>query len=69
MLVMGNRASIFMALGFLLVFSGFVFHYQGIGELGPQSSFMYRSPDWIAYGEMISAFGVVFISFAVIADR
>lgn len=66
---MGNRASILLAIGFLMLFSGFVFNLQGAGEFGPHSSFMYRAPDWIGYGETISAFGVVAISLAVIASR
>ncbi|MBI5355359.1 MAG: hypothetical protein HZB68_02780 [Candidatus Aenigmarchaeota archaeon] len=66
---MGNRVFILLAIGFLMVFSGFIFHFQGLGEFGPQSSFMHRSPDWVAYGEVISALGVVFISFAVISGR
>ena len=66
---MDNRTLTFLALGFLMVFSGFVFHFQGIGEFGPRSSFMHNSPDWIAYGETISALGVVLISLSVISGR
>ena len=66
---MDNRTLTFLALGFLMVFSGFVFYFQGLGEFGPQSSFMHRSPDWVAYGQAISALGVVLISLSVISCR
>ena len=36
---------------------GLLFHLQGRGVVGPESSFMYSSPDWLGYGVWIIAAG------------
>ena len=40
---------------------GVVFHGQGHGEIGPESSFMYQNSDWITFGFEIAIFGLVII--------
>ncbi len=48
-------------LGILIFLSGVLFHLQGQGIVGPESSFMYYNPEWITYGLQI-----VFIGWAIL---
>ena len=48
-------------LGALLALSGFVFTLQGLGIVGPSSSFMYQNGSWILYGVTIFVVGLVMI--------
>ena len=45
--------------GFLLFIFGTIFQFQGNGQLGPESSFMYHSKDWIDYGMLIMVAGIM----------
>ena len=47
--------------GIILVIFGIVFNFQGQGMIGPETSFMYQSDDWIDYGIVISITGVILI--------
>ena len=38
---------------------GLLFHLQGMAVVGPETSFMYESPEWEAYGIAIMIAGVV----------
>lgn len=40
---------------------GIIFHLQGQSVVGPESSFMYKNPDWITYGMQIAIVGAVII--------
>ncbi|HSA97870.1 MAG TPA: hypothetical protein VLF17_02195 [Candidatus Nitrosotenuis sp.] len=44
--------------GIILICFGIIFQFQGRGELGPESSFMYRSKDWVSYGMTIIVSGI-----------
>jgi len=48
-------------LGVVIMIFGIVFHGQGHGEIGPESSFMYQNPDWITFGFEIAIFGLLII--------
>ncbi len=48
-------------LGILIFLLGVLFHLQGQGIVGPESSFMYYNPEWITYGLQI-----VFIGWAIL---
>jgi len=47
--------------GSIILLSGSVFHFQGQGIVGPESSFMYSNPDWITYGLQIAILGLVIL--------
>lgn len=47
-----------MAAGVVLILLGTIFHFQGRGQIGPESSFMYQSSDWIDYGLLIAVIGI-----------
>jgi len=44
---------------------GTLFHLQGIGVVGPESSFMYTNPEWITYGQAISLLGIAVMGIAI----
>jgi len=52
-------------LGIIILGSGIVFHFQGQGLVGPESSFMYSNPDWITYGQQIVVTGIVILALGI----
>ena len=58
---MKASAVVILFLGALLALSGFVFTLQGLGIVGPTSSFMFQSGSWILYGVIIFVVGLVMI--------
>jgi hypothetical protein len=38
---------------------GILFHLQGKSIVGPESSFMYSNPKWVAYGIQIVVIGTI----------
>jgi hypothetical protein len=55
--------------GLILIIFGTVFQSQGRGQIGPESSFMYYSNDWIYYGMGIIIVGIIVCGFGVIFLR
>ena len=55
--------------GAILIFFGMVFQFQGRGQLGPESSFMYYNKDWISYGAMIIISGITVSGFGMFLSR
>jgi len=53
-------------LGIIIIFVGVIFHLQGQGIVGPDSSFMYSNPEWITYGQQIAISGILIIGVGVI---
>jgi len=51
--------------GSIILLSGMVFHFQGQGMVGPESSFMYSNPDWITYGLQIAILGLVILGIGI----
>ncbi len=47
--------------GILILASGGIFHFQGQGIIGPESSFMYSNPEWISYGKQIVILGLIIV--------
>ena len=39
-----------IAAGIIVMALGSIFHLQGQGVVGPETSFMYSNEDWITYG-------------------
>ncbi len=57
--------SALVILGVIILLAGIVFHFQGQGVVGPESSFMYLNPDWITYGLQISIAGLVILGIGI----
>ena len=55
--------------GIILVIFGIIFSFQGHGMVGPESSFMYQSEDWIDYGMGISMVGVILILIGYVIEK
>ena len=55
--------------GIILVVFGILFNFQGQGMVGPESSFMYQSEDWIDYGMGISMAGVILILIGYVIEK
>jgi len=52
-------------IGLIVMITGMIFHLQGQGIVGPESSFMYSNPDWITYGQQIAIAGILVTGFGV----
>jgi hypothetical protein len=57
---MGKGYSI-VGIGIITFIFGLIFDLQGQSIVGPESSFMYASPDWITYGIQIMFGGIIII--------
>ena len=55
--------------GIILVIFGIIFNFQGQGMVGPESSFMYQSENWIDYGIIISMVGVILILIGYVVEK
>tara|TARA_Y100000590_G_C15698637_1_gene1006017 strand:- start:1408 stop:1614 length:207 start_codon:yes stop_codon:yes gene_type:complete len=55
--------------GIILVIFGIVFNFQGHGVIGPETSFMYQSDDWIDYGLVISVIGVILVLIGYVVEK
>ena len=47
--------------GIIVMIFGIIFHFQGQGMIGPESSFMYQNQNWIDNGIYIGMLGVIII--------
>ncbi len=56
---------IVVVLGCIILVFGIIFHFQGHGDVGPESSFMYKNPEWIDYGLIISIIGIIIVGIGV----
>ena len=45
---------------------GIIFHLQGQGVVGPESSFMYLNPQWITNGQQIAILGLIIIGAGIV---
>tara|TARA_B100000029_G_scaffold249474_1_gene246371 strand:+ start:1434 stop:1640 length:207 start_codon:yes stop_codon:yes gene_type:complete len=55
--------------GIILVIFGIIFSFQGQGVVGPETSFMYESQDWIDYGMWISMIGVILVLIGYVVEK
>ena len=55
--------------GVILVIFGIVFSFQGQGVVGPESSFMYESEEWVDNGVFISMIGVILILIGYFVEK
>lgn len=51
--------------GAMVLFFGIIFHYQGQGAIGPESSFMYSNPEWVTYGQEIAIIGIIILGIGI----
>jgi len=58
-------SKLIIILGIIVIISGIIFHLQGQAVVGPQSSFMYSNPEWIAYGQYIVIIGIFIIGVGI----
>ena len=65
----GVLSGITLFIGALLFLSGFIFMLQGLGIVGPTSSFMFRSQTWVYEGIAIWVVGLVIIAVGALIRR
>ena len=58
-----------MIAGIILVIFGIIFSFQGQGVVGPETSFMYESQEWIDYGIWISMMGVILVLIGYVVEK
>jgi len=51
--------------GIVITIFGIIFHFQGKGIVGPESSFMYSNPEWIDYGIILIIIGLVITAIGI----
>jgi hypothetical protein len=51
--------------GVIVLIFGIIFHLQGQGVVGPESSFMYSNPEWITYGQEIAIIGIIILGIGI----
>ncbi len=51
--------------GVIVLIVGIIFHLQGQGVIGPESSFMYSNPEWITYGQEIAIIGIIILGIGI----
>ncbi len=52
-------------IGVIVLIFGIIFHLQGQGVVGPESSFMYSNPEWITYGQEIAIIGIIILGIGI----
>lgn len=52
--------------GGIILSLGIIFHLQGQSLVGPESSFMYKNPEWITYGMQIAITGAIIMISGII---
>ena len=55
--------------GIIVMIFGVIFQFQGQGIVGPESSFMYESSDWINNGIYIGMIGVIIILIGYFVEK
>ena len=51
--------------GILILIFGIIFHLQGQGIVGPESSFMYSNSEWISNGQQIAISGIIILGLGI----
>ncbi len=51
--------------GVIVLIAGIIFHLQGQGIVGPESSFMYSNPEWVTYGQEIAIIGIIILGIGI----
>ena len=55
--------------GIIIMIFGIIFHFQGQGMIGPESSFMYQNQNWIDNGIYIGMLGVIIILIGYFVEK
>jgi len=61
-----KKDSLIIIGGSLIAIFGIIFHLQGQSIVGPESSFMYSNPEWIAHGIQITIIGSSIVGVGII---
>ena len=64
-----KKGNFVITVGAIIFIFGLIFDLQGQSVIGPESSFMYQSEDWIDYGIIISMVGVILILIGYVAEK
>ena len=60
-----NLPRIMLIVGSIIMAFGVLFIAQSLSVVGPESSFMYRNPEWATNGSIIIAISAVFIAYGI----
>lgn len=63
------RVLVLLLLGAIIALAGLTFTLQGLGIVGPVTSFMFENPLWIAQGELTFVVGFILIIAAYALKR
>ena len=55
--------------GIIVMIFGIIFHFQGQGMIGPESSFMYQNQNWIDNGIYVGMLGVIIILIGYFVEK
>ena len=61
-----NISKIIIIAGSIILAFGILFIAQSQSVAGPESSFMYRNPEWAVNGSIIAAIGAIMIACGII---
>lgn len=61
-----NVSKIIVIAGSVILSFGILFIAQSQSVVGPESSFMYRNPEWATNGSIIAAVGAIMIAGGII---
>ena len=68
-LVLMKGAKIAITTGIIVLAFGTLFHLQGIGIMGPESSFMYQNSQWTTNGLIIAIIGAAILGVGIFMKK
>ncbi len=68
-LVLMKGTKIAITAGIIVLAFGTLFHLQGIGMVGPESSFMYQNSQWITNGLVIAIIGAAILGVGIFMKK
>ncbi|MDV3293150.1 MAG: hypothetical protein LYZ70_02660 [Nitrososphaerales archaeon] len=66
---MKPRVLVLLLLGAIIALAGLTFTLQGLGIVGPGTSFMFENPLWVTQGELTFVIGLILIIAAFALNR
>lgn len=55
--------------GIIVISFGTLFQFQGIGMVGPESSFMYQNSQWVTNGILIAIIGAAILGVGIFMKK
>ncbi|MCZ6582937.1 MAG: hypothetical protein O6761_07175 [Thaumarchaeota archaeon] len=68
-LVLMKGTKIAITAGIIVLAFGTLFHLQGIGMVGPESSFMYQNSQWTTNGLIIAIIGAAILGVGIFMKK